>query len=139
MIMRQNHISIKTIQRELHAANIRGRVAIPKPLLYAWNAMERLQGTQTLQGTQLQWEQVIWSDESSLTVFQITERVFVCRTQAEAFHVDCMIQTVKQGESFENTSVHTSHCGQTWLHGHDDEVEYLTLCSQSPELNINEC
>ncbi|GFY15732.1 DDE_3 domain-containing protein [Trichonephila clavipes] len=39
----------------------------------------------------------------------------------------------------DNAPVHTSRCVQTWLHEHDDEVEHLTCCRQSPELNIIEC
>lgn len=94
----QNPVSMKTIQRELHAANIHGRVAIPKPLVSARNALKRLQWCQDhLKWTQLQWEQVIWSDESSFTLFQTTGRVFVWRTPAEAFHVDCLVPTVKHG------------------------------------------
>ncbi|GFV27038.1 DDE_3 domain-containing protein [Trichonephila clavipes] len=38
----------------------------------------------------------------------------------------------------DNTPVHTSRCVQTWLHEHDDEVEYLTWCLNSPDLNIIE-
>jgi transposase len=38
----QNPVSMKTVQRQLHAANIHGRVAIPKPLVSARNAMKRL-------------------------------------------------------------------------------------------------
>ncbi|GFY43438.1 hypothetical protein TNIN_171561 [Trichonephila inaurata madagascariensis] len=40
----QNDVSVKTIEQEMHAANIYGRVAVPKPLVWAWNAMKRLQG-----------------------------------------------------------------------------------------------
>ncbi len=53
-----------------------------------------------LNWTQLQWEQVIWSDESSFTLFQTTGRVFVCQTPAEAFHVDCLVPTVKHGPQY---------------------------------------
>ncbi|XP_071037948.1 uncharacterized protein [Parasteatoda tepidariorum] len=38
----QNPVSMKTIQQELHAANIHGRVAIQKPLVSARNALKRL-------------------------------------------------------------------------------------------------
>ncbi|GFX83981.1 transposable element Tc1 transposase [Trichonephila clavipes] len=52
-----------------------------------------------LNWTQLQWKQVIWSDESSCTLFQTNECVLVCRTPVEAFHVDCLVPTVKPGGS----------------------------------------
>ena len=34
--------------------------------------------------------------------------------------------------------VHRSCCIQTWLHKYDDEVEYLTWCPQSCDLNTIE-
>lgn len=187
----QNPVSTKTIQRELHAASIHGRVAIPKPLVSPQNAMKRRQWCRDHQNwTQQQWEQVIWSDESSFTLFQTTGRVFVWRTPAEAFHVDCLVPTVKhgggsvmawgaiswrslgplvvlrekvRGEHYrsnladhlhpmlqtlfpgerplfqdDNAPVHTARCVQTWLDEHNDEVEHLTWCPQSPDLNIIE-
>ncbi|GFV43793.1 transposable element Tcb2 transposase [Trichonephila clavipes] len=53
-----------------------------------------------------------------------------------------MLQTLFPGErpvfQDDNAPVHTSLCVQTWLHEHDDEVEHLTWCPQSPVLNIIE-
>ncbi|GFS64281.1 transposable element Tcb2 transposase [Trichonephila clavipes] len=53
-----------------------------------------------------------------------------------------MLQTLFPGErpvfQDDNAPVHKSLCVQTWLHEHDDEVEYLTWCPQSPDLNIIE-
>ncbi|GFX53717.1 transposable element Tcb1 transposase [Trichonephila clavipes] len=93
-----NPVSIKTIQRELHTANIHDRVAIRKPLVSGRNAAKRLQWCRDhLNWTQLQWEQVIWSDESSFTLLQTTRRVFVWRILTEEFHVDCLVPTVKLG------------------------------------------
>ncbi|GFX81640.1 transposable element Tc1 transposase [Trichonephila clavipes] len=89
-------ISMKTIQIELHTSNIYSRVAIRKPLVSEHNATKRLQCCRDyLNWTQLQWEQVIWSDESAFTLFQTTGRVFVWRTPKEAFHVDYLVPTVK--------------------------------------------
>ncbi|GFW86287.1 transposable element Tcb1 transposase [Trichonephila clavipes] len=133
---------------------------------------------------------VIWSDESSSTLSQTTRRVFVWRTPTEAFHVDCLVPTVKHGGGSmmvwaaissrglrslivlrgmitgdhyrsiladhlhpmlqtlfpgerpvfqdHNAPVHTSHCVDTCLHEHDDVVEHLTWCPQSPDFNIIE-
>ncbi|GFV70380.1 retrovirus-related Pol polyprotein from transposon 412 [Trichonephila clavipes] len=39
----------------------------------------------------------------------------------------------------DNAPVNTSRCLQTWLQEHDDEVEHLTWCPQSRDLNIFEC
>ncbi|GFV91259.1 transposable element Tcb1 transposase [Trichonephila clavipes] len=58
------------------------------------------------------------------------------------YHLHSMLQTLFPGERLryqeENVTVHTSRCVQTWLHEHY-EVEHLTLCLQSPDLNIIEC
>ncbi|GFX86701.1 retrovirus-related Pol polyprotein from transposon 412 [Trichonephila clavipes] len=53
-----------------------------------------------------------------------------------------MLQTLFPGErpmfQDDNAPVHTSRCVQTWLHEHDHEVEHLTWCPQSRDLNIIE-
>ncbi|GFU92174.1 transposable element Tc1 transposase [Trichonephila clavipes] len=69
-----NPISTSTVQRELHASNLTHR-----------------------QWTPQQWQQVIWSDESSFTLFQTTGRVYVWRTPKEAFAPECIEPTVKHG------------------------------------------
>ena len=59
-----------------------------------------------------------------------------------ADHLHPMLQTLFPGErpvfQDDNAPVHTSRCVQTWFHEHDDEVEHLTWCPQSPDLNIIE-
>jgi hypothetical protein len=53
-----------------------------------------------------------------------------------------MLQTLFPGERpifQDDNAVHTCRCVQTWLHEHDDEeVEHLTWCPQSHDLNIIE-
>ncbi|GFU51807.1 transposable element Tcb1 transposase [Trichonephila clavipes] len=49
------------------------------------------------QWTPQQWQQVIWSDESTFTLFQTTGRVFVWRTPKEAFAPERIVPTVKHG------------------------------------------
>ncbi len=38
----------------------------------------------------------------------------------------------------DNAPTKISLCVQTWLHEYDDEVEHLTWCPQSPDVNIIE-
>ncbi|GFU73434.1 transposable element Tcb1 transposase [Trichonephila clavipes] len=72
----RNPISARTVQRELHASNLFGRVGIRKPLVTARHALQRRQWCRThRQWTPQQWQQVIWSDESTFTLFQTTGRV----------------------------------------------------------------
>jgi hypothetical protein len=94
----QDPVSSRTVQRELHAANIRGRVAIRKPLVSTRNAAKRRQWCRAHQSWSAQrWQHVIWSDESAFTLFQTTGRVYVWRTPREAFTPDCLVPTVKHG------------------------------------------
>ncbi|GFX96982.1 transposable element Tcb1 transposase [Trichonephila clavipes] len=65
----RNPISARTVQRELHASNLYGRVGIRKPLVTARHALQRRQWCRThRQWTPQQWQQVIWSDESTFTL-----------------------------------------------------------------------
>ncbi|GFT01886.1 retrovirus-related Pol polyprotein from transposon 412 [Nephila pilipes] len=58
-------------------------------------------------------------------------------------HLHPMLQILFPGElpvfEDDNAPVHTSRCIQICRHDHDDEVEHLTWCPQSPDLNIIEC
>ncbi|GFT53088.1 transposable element Tcb1 transposase [Trichonephila clavipes] len=88
----------RTVQRELHASNLYGRVGIRKPLVTARHALQRRQWCRThRQWTPQQWQHVIWSDESTSTLFQTTGRIYVWRTSKEAFAPECIAPTVKQG------------------------------------------
>ncbi|GFY24214.1 transposable element Tcb1 transposase [Trichonephila clavipes] len=100
-------VSLKTIQRELHAANIHSRVAILKPSVSARNAIKRLVVPRppTLDTTAL--------GTSHLILFPGEQPVY----------------------QDDNASIHSSRCVQTRLHEHD-EVEHLIWCPQSPDLNI---
>ncbi|GFX15963.1 transposable element Tc1 transposase [Trichonephila clavipes] len=94
----RNPISARTVQRELHASNLYGRVGIRKPLVTSRHALQRRQWCRThRQWTPQQWQQVIWSDESTSTLFQTTGRVYVWRTPKEAFAPECIVPTVKHG------------------------------------------
>ncbi|GFT90799.1 transposable element Tcb1 transposase [Trichonephila clavipes] len=74
----RNPISARTVQRELHASNLYGRVGIRKPLVTARHALQRRQWCRThRQWTPQKWQQVIWSDKSTFTLFQTTGRVYV--------------------------------------------------------------
>ncbi|GFY11132.1 transposable element Tcb1 transposase [Trichonephila clavipes] len=94
----RNPISARTVQRELHASNLYGRVGIRKLLVTARHALQRRQWCRThRQWTPQQWQQVIWSDELTFTLYQTTGRVYVWRTPKEAFAPECIVPTVKHG------------------------------------------
>lgn len=91
-------VSVITVRRHLHKQNIYGRAAIPKPLVTNVNAKRRLQWCHTHKTWSIdKWKKVIWSDESSFTLFPTTGRVHVWRTPAQAYDRDCLLPTVKHG------------------------------------------
>ncbi|GFT42130.1 transposable element Tc1 transposase [Trichonephila clavipes] len=155
----RNPISARTVQRELHASNLYGRVGIRKPLVTARPALQRRQWCRThIQWTPQQWQQVIWSDESTFTLFQTTGRVYVWRTPKEAFAPECIVPTVNHGGGFfmvypfvqtsfpgecplyqdDNAPIHTAKIVQEWFAEHEGEVGHLDWPPQSPDLNIIE-
>ncbi|GFX91735.1 transposable element Tcb1 transposase [Trichonephila clavipes] len=67
----RNPILARTVQRELHTSNLYGRVGIRKPLVTARHALQQRQWCRShRQWTPQQWQQVIWLDESTFTLFQ---------------------------------------------------------------------
>ncbi|GFU95808.1 transposable element Tc1 transposase [Trichonephila clavipes] len=155
----RNPISARTVQRDFHSSNLYGRVGIRKPLVTARHALQRRQWCRThRQWTPQQWQQVIWSDESTFTQFQTTGRVYVRRTPKEAFAPKCIVPTVKHGggslmvhpfvqTSFpgecplyqdDNAPIHTAKIVQEWFAEDEGEVGHLDWPPQLPDLNIIE-
>ena len=95
----QNPVSTKTVRRELHKSGFHGRAAIRKPLLSKTNVAKRLEWCRNLQNWSIeQWKNVIFSDESSFTLFPTSGRVYVWRQPKEAYNPDFLLPTVKQLE-----------------------------------------
>lgn len=93
-----NPVSTQTVRRELHKAGFHGRAAIRKPLLSKTNVAKRLEWCKNVQSwSEDQWRKVIFSDESSFTLFPTTGRIYVWRKPKEAFDQDCLFPTVKHG------------------------------------------
>lgn len=94
----ESPVSSKTVRRELHKCGFYGRAAIRKPLLSKNNVSKRLEWSHNLRNWSLeQWKNVIFSDESSYTLFPTAGRVYVWRQPKEAFNSDCLLPTVKHG------------------------------------------
>ena len=93
-----NPVSTKTVRRELHKQGISGRAAIPKPLISDQNATKRTVWCRSHKTwTMEQWKTVIWSDESTFTLFPTSGRVYVWRTPSQAYDPDCLLPRVKHG------------------------------------------
>lgn len=93
-----NPISTKTVRWEFHESNIYGRAAISKPLITDANAKLRKKWCRDHKTWTIDdWKNVVWSDESSFTLFPTNGRVYVWRTPKEAYDPDCLLPTVKHG------------------------------------------
>lgn len=91
-------VSTRTVRRELHKMGMHGRAAIKKPLIRPANAAKRNRWCKAHKDWRIaQWKKVVYSDESTFTLFPTTGRVYVWRTPKEAYDLDCLKPTVKHG------------------------------------------
>ncbi|KAL6477195.1 hypothetical protein MHYP_G00156940 [Metynnis hypsauchen] len=91
-------VSTRTVPRELHRVNIHGRAAIAKPLVTRANAKRRFQWCKERKSWAVDnVKHVLFSDESTFTVFPTSGRVTVWRSPKEAYHPDCCTPRVKHG------------------------------------------
>lgn len=91
-------VSTRTVRRELHRVNIHGRAAIAKPLVTRANAKRRFQWCKERKSWAVDnVKHVLFSDESTFTVFPTSGRVTVWRSPKEAYHPDCCMPRVKHG------------------------------------------
>jgi hypothetical protein len=93
-------VSSRTVQRELHKINIHCTAATAKPLITESNAQMRKRWChdhKTWTSDSKATGRMIWSDESSFTLFPTPGRVYVWRTPMEAYNSECLVPTVKHG------------------------------------------
>lgn len=91
-------VSTRTVRRELHKMGMHGRAAIKKPLIRPANAAKRNRWCKAHKDWRIaQCKKVVYSDESTFTLFPTTGRVYVWRTPKEAYDLDCLKPTVKHG------------------------------------------
>ncbi|GFX10546.1 transposable element Tcb1 transposase [Trichonephila clavipes] len=91
-------ISARTVKGNFMLRTCMEELEFVKPFVTARHALQRRQWCRThRQWTPQQWQQVIWSDESTFTLFQTTGRVYVWRTPKEAFAPECIVMTFKHG------------------------------------------
>jgi hypothetical protein len=92
----EDHVSTKTVWRELHKSNIHNRAATAKPLITEKMGKRWCHDHKT-------WYQktgnahVIWSDELSFTLLPTSGRVYVWRTPKKAYNWECLVPTVEHG------------------------------------------
>lgn len=94
----QIDVSTSTVKRRLSDVGLRGCVAVKTPLISATNRRSRLEFAARHKHWKVEdWENVLWSDESSFDIFNSAKRVFVRRRPNEKLRNDCVLPTVKFG------------------------------------------
>jgi len=89
-------ISESTVRNRLKEANLNGRVARKKPYLRTVNKKKRLQSAKEHEHWTVEdWKKVVWSDESSFTLFRTTGRTWVRRRPGEEYKEECLQPTIK--------------------------------------------
>lgn len=90
-------VSQWTVRRRLLRAGLKARKPQKKPLLNVDQRRKRLRWAQDhLHWSVHNWNQVIWSDETKISIFGSDGVKYVRRRPGEAFRPDCMIATMKQ-------------------------------------------
>ena len=108
------HVSVSTIRRRLRAVNLTGRVARKKPMLTANHKRCRLDSAKKHKSwSKEKCEDVLWTDESTFSVFGECEKKYVRRRPGEEFNPECVRPTMKHGK---NPSLGLFYCKGRWLY-----------------------
>jgi len=89
------HISTSTARRVLHKNDYYGRVAKRKPFVSEVNRKKRLRWCKERKFWALEWDDIIWSDESRFTLFENDGQHWVWRQPHEKYDVNCLAPTFK--------------------------------------------
>ena len=90
-------ISLSTVRTELHRMGICSRYARKKPWISSARAKERISWCKERESWDIEWQKIIWSDESRFQLFFADGRQRIWRRTGEAFSRDCVLPTVKHG------------------------------------------
>lgn len=91
-----NQIGVHTVRRRLREAGLMARRPAKKPLLTPKMKKQRLEWAKKYQNwTSLDWQQVIFSDESKFNLFGSDGIEYVRRKTGERFNENCIKKTVK--------------------------------------------
>ena len=93
-------VSTSTVWRELHKCNIYGRAAIAESLITEHSASRWKRGCDDHK-TWLSddWKYIIWSGDSSFTLFPTSFGVYIWTSCKEACNPEFLVPTLKRGDS----------------------------------------
>jgi transposase len=89
-----------TIRKALHDSGIHSRIAVKKPFLTPRHMSQRLAFAQKYcRWSAEDWEQVVWTDESTFEVGKNSRQIHVWRTVSERYASSCIVPTFKSGRT----------------------------------------
>jgi len=92
-------VSINTFRKAIYSLGYHSRVMCRKPLISLTNQRKRLAWAKERQNwTIADWKKVLFSDESTFTVFKITGKQYVWRTPKEKYDAECIMPVVKHSQ-----------------------------------------
>ena len=92
-----NPVSDKTIDSQLHEMGYYSRVALRKPFVSESNRIKRYKWCMDRKSWNLEWQYIVWSDESRFNLYQNDGRQRVWRQPKEKYDIDCLTPTHKHG------------------------------------------
>lgn len=94
------HVGVGTLRKEIHELGVNSCIAVKKPFLNNIHRAKRLAfAKQHVLWTVHDWNNVIWTDESSFEVGKQSRQIRVWRTVYERYNWDCLAPTFKSGRS----------------------------------------
>ena len=89
-----------TIRKALHDSGIHSRIAVKNPFLTPRHMSQRLAFAQKYcRWSAEEWEQVIWTDESTFEVGKNSRQIHVWRIVNERYASSCIVPTFKSGRT----------------------------------------
>jgi hypothetical protein len=99
-IHHEEPVSTRTVRHGLHKSNIHSRAAIAKPLIIESNVQMHEQWCHDHKTWTSDNSHVLWSDESSFTLFPTSGRVYIWKIPKEPYNPECLVPTVKHWGRF---------------------------------------
>ena len=130
-------VSIETDCRELNKAGYHGRAAIRKLLLSTINIRKRMKWCRDHKGRYTdQWKQVIFSYESSFSLFPSEKRFYVWRQPREGYNLDFFPHVNHGSESVMAwAAISWNSLGPiVTLHGRISSKDYLNILGENVHL-----
>ena len=91
-------VSTRTLQRYIHESGFYARVGKRKPFVSPKNKKIRFEwAKERLNWTSVEWNSIIWSDESRFEVYGGDGRNYVWRLPKEKYDQNCLIPTFNSG------------------------------------------